>query len=1324
MRNRIVKILAIDNRELNLTELEALLLGIFPLANFRHAVSGTEALAFCRQEIPDIVLIDIDTTVIDGYEICKILKSDQSFRSIPVIMIFGANTDRECRIKALECGVDAFLRKPMDDTEFLVQISAMLRMKDAEEARRCEKQQLEELVFQRTEALEKELEQRKNAEESALRAEIYFRSLIEKAPDGIVLVGAGGKLTYASPSARRIFGYSDDEATLPDPMIFTHPEDLHSVLAVLENIALNPSLVDTLEYRFRKKAGEWIWVESTFSNQIAEPGIEAIVINFRDITERKKVEEKIHRSEILYRTLVETSPDGIAMTDLNGTLITVNNRACKIFGFNNEVELKADHENFMEFVSHSDRARVMENFKQRLSGIESFCTEYMAIGKDGREFPIETKSSMVYDSQNSPYAIIGVVRDISQLRKIENAQQFLLGCGWTKSGEDFFHSLVRYLSVSSDMSYASINRLSQDGLVLEPLAVYSDGSFTDKDSYLIKDTPDVESIGKTICIFDRDVQNLFPIDHLLKDIEAECYVGTTLWSLEGKPIGLIVLMNNQPLENPTVIVPILNLISIRAAGELERLDTEIALYKSRKAFQDYFQSCSVGMSVTSSDKKWLEVNQSLSNMLGYSKEELESLTWIDLTFPDDIEKNLRLFDKLEGGLIDRYEMDKRFVRKDGSIVYTSLSSVCERNPDKSIHHLLTSYIDVSARHLAEESILHERALLRTLIDNLPVNIYVKDAQGRKIISNKADLVHMGLTSESEIIGKTDVDLFSVTDGERGYQEDLAVIQTGLPLINNEIEFIDSMGVKHWLTNSKYPLYNDNRKVQGLVGIGYDITERKIIENALEESEELYRNLVEKMPDGVYKSTHAGKFVSVNPAMVAILGYDSKEDLKSIDIKKDLYLEKEENIRLISNDKEDSFHIYKMKRKDGSEIWVEDNGWYTQDEKGNVLYHEGIVRDVTERKNAENKLRILSRTVEQNPASIIITDALGNIEFVNAAFTALTQYSIDEVINKPPRIFNTGHIPEMDFNLMWEVLHAGKVWKGEFQNRRKSGTAYWEKVTISSLMNNKDEISNYILIMDDISEKKKMLDELISAKDKAEESNRLKSAFLATMNHELRTPLNHILGFSELIMSNVAPEDNSSFASSIQISGQSLLSIIEGVFDLALVEQAHIQLRNQTFSLMDHFMENKASFDNILRTSAKHEQIQLVFRPDTQWLSSYVTADRSKINQVLTNLFKNAVKFTHKGTIEFGFKIENESNLVLYIKDTGIGIPKEKQSIIFDFFRQGDDSYTKEYGGIGIGLAIAKKISEILRGKLNVVSMPGQGSTFSLSIPVELSAIKE
>jgi PAS domain S-box-containing protein len=257
---------------------------------------------------------------------------------------------------------------------------------------------------------------------------------------------------------------------------------------------------------------------------------------------------------------------------------------------------------------------------------------------------------------------------------------------------------------------------------------------------------------------------------------------------------------------------------------------------------------------------------------------------------------------------------------------------------------------------------------------------------------------------------------------------------------------------------------------------------------------------------------------------------------------------------------------------------------------------------------------------------------------------------------------------------------------------------------------------------DISDLKKTQLELIKAKDKAQESDRLKSAFLATVNHELRTPLNHILGFSELIRSGAEPEDVKSYADDILTSGKNLLSIIEDVFDLALAEEAKIKIRRQSFLLMNQFLENKSSFENILQLSGKEDQINLIFKPENRSLSVYYTADKSKINQVLDQLFKNAIKFTDRGTIEVGLKIQNTNQLVYYIKDTGIGIPEEKLSVIFDFFRQGDDTLTRAYGGLGIGLALSLRITKLLNGSLTVDSEPGKGSTFYFTVPVEVSDI--
>ncbi len=245
-------------------------------------------------------------------------------------------------------------------------------------------------------------------------------------------------------------------------------------------------------------------------------------------------------------------------------------------------------------------------------------------------------------------------------------------------------------------------------------------------------------------------------------------------------------------------------------------------------------------------------------------------------------------------------------------------------------------------------------------------------------------------------------------------------------------------------------------------------------------------------------------------------------------------------------------------------------------------------------------------------------------------------------------------------------------------------------------------------------------DLIISKDKAVESERLKSAFLATMNHELRTPLNHILGFSDLILAGVKPEVMIDYVKKIQESGKNLLSIIEDIFDLALAEQGDIKIRRMTFSLKDLYSENNTYFENILRSSGKDEHIRLIYKPDKNNLSAFIMSDRSKINQVLNNLFKNAVKFTNQGTIEFGFRMLEDNKLQFYISDTGIGIPSEKQSIIFDWFRQGDDTHSREYGGIGIGLAISQKIARILNGELTVESKPGKGSTFYFTFPIELA----
>lgn len=722
---------------------------------------------------------------------------------------------------------------------------------------------------------------------------------------------------------------------------------------------------------------------------------------------------------------------------------------------------------------------------------------------------------------------------------------------------------------------------------------------------------------------------------------------------------------------------------------------------------------------------------------------------------------------------------------------------------------------------------------------------------------------------------------------------------------------------------------------------------------------LYNNLLERLPDGVYKSTHDGKFIEVNPAMVKMLGYSSKDELMAIDIKTALYFQPEDRESIVLQKKLEEMDIFRLKKKDGSAIWVEDHGWYTLNEEGEILYHEGIMRDITERKLAEEalkeseerfkmlfekapigyqsldengcfldvnetwletlgyqkeeiigqwfgnfltpeyiglfeknlieikekgqihteyemcrkdgniliirlegcighasnggfkqthcvilditkqkqteqKITQLSKGIEQSPASIIITDILGNIEYVNPKFTEVSGYSFNESIGKNPRFLQTGYTSKKEYAELWDTissgnewrgeihnrkrngelfwesvlispirneaneivnymaikeditsrkqsdleimklsvaieqnpasviitdisgvieyvntkflnttgyereeligkvirilkpghtsedtyveiwncLFAGNEWKGEHKNRKKNKEKYWESVLISPIKNDEGKITNFIILSEDISERKKMERELIAAKVKAEESDRLKSAFLANMSHEIRTPLNSILGFSDLLTDpNMDDKSRREFAGLISSSGSNLLSIINDVLDISKIEAGQIVFTMSQFSVQKLIN----SIKNEYAYKAGLKNIKLETDPTNPDQEIILVSDENRIKQVLVNFVGNALKFTEKGTIEIGVKLTG-NNVQFHVKDTGIGIPKEFHDKIFDRFRQVEPANTRKYGGNGLGLAITKNLGELLGGQIWLVSEPGEGSTFYFALP--------
>ena len=250
---------------------------------------------------------------------------------------------------------------------------------------------------------------------------------------------------------------------------------------------------------------------------------------------------------------------------------------------------------------------------------------------------------------------------------------------------------------------------------------------------------------------------------------------------------------------------------------------------------------------------------------------------------------------------------------------------------------------------------------------------------------------------------------------------------------------------------------------------------------------------------------------------------------------------------------------------------------------------------------------------------------------------------------------------------------------------------------------------------DITERKKYEEKLKIAKEKAEESDRLKSAFLSTMSHELRTPLNAVIGFSELIDESLPMDVITDFAETINDSGTHLLNIIEDIFDISTLETGDMKVIKEEFSLKKAIKEVSDSI-KAEQKKEKKECLNIYLYPDKKVQYPVIYTDKHKLKQIMINLLKNAIKFTLEGHIEYGYEIEDEKNILFFVKDTGVGIPKDKQEIIFDRFRQADDSHTRKFGGTGLGLAIVKHLVEILGGKIWLSSETDKGSEFYFSLP--------
>jgi PAS domain S-box-containing protein len=366
-----------------------------------------------------------------------------------------------------------------------------------------------------------------------------------------------------------------------------------------------------------------------------------------------------------------------------------------------------------------------------------------------------------------------------------------------------------------------------------------------------------------------------------------------------------------------------------------------------------------------------------------------------------------------------------------------------------------------------------------------------------------------------------------------------------------------------------------------------------------------------------------------------------------------------------------------------------------------------------RENQEKQRRIF----ESSPDPIIVVDPKGFVTDYNTAMLEILNITNEKVIGQ--KIFHFINPRDWrkaltNFEKTWE---EGYIKNLEFRLFRADRSPFEAEVSTGAIYNNEGDPEYMVIIFKNIDERKLYERNLQEAKEKAEESDRLKTAFLSNMSHEIRTPMNAIVGFSDLLNDPDIPgKQKSEFIAQINIGAENLMHLIDDIIDIAKIEAGQITINPSRVQLSDLVNEQLLMFRQNME---RHDKAHVDLRLSWKWPESDLVfrTDPFRLKQIITNLLSNAIKFTEKGSIELGVE-QSGSRLRIYVKDSGIGISEEKQSIIFDRFMQGHDSKAKLYGGTGLGLAISKNLTELLGGEIGVISSPGSGAEFWITLPVE------
>ena len=1174
----------------------------------------------------------------------------------------------------------------------------------------------------------------------------------------------------------------------------------------------------SFEFIITTVQGRQKWIHTSAKAVLESGEVTKVYGHIADITERKQAEEDLRESEEKYRRIADNVTDVIWVTDLEMNPTYISPSFERVFGAKPDEYLKLPiSKMYPPATLEMFQKRLAEEFakeqdpkadKDRILQLE--VERYYADGSIGWD---AISVNFIRDEQNNPIAIQGISRDITKRKKAEQALKEseavirkklnaivepkgdigtleladIIDSDELQALMDDFYSLTGIGGTIVDISGKILVSCGWQDICNKFHRVHPETqkNCIESDTILSANVPEgtfklykcknnMWDIATPIMLDKKHIGNIFLGQFLFEDEEPE----KKLFREQAKKYGfdeteyMTALYNVPRFSRETIdramcfysrlagMISSLSYTKIKLSREINQSKrAEKQLKESEEKFKGIFEHANAGIAIASLEGTLTGANKEFEKLSGYNKAELLNMTFRDFTHPADMNKENDLIEKLLKGEIDNYRIEKRYIHKNGGVIWVDASIATMKDEKGDISFFIGMVKDITENVKAEEALRESRNLFQQIS-------LISKIGGWNIDLVTGEHSWTDLTREIFEVGpdfvpniETAINFYK--DGENREKITKVVnrcIETGEPF-DKEVQIITAKGNRRWVRSIGSAKFQNSKCVK-IHGTIQDITERK----HLDIERQKFFLIAENSSEFIGICDLEMQPLYVNPAGRHMVGLPDMEAACSVKVQ-DYYFPEdqkfiaEEFLPGVLKKGHGDVEIRLRHFQTGEAIWMYHYLYRVCDASGKAIGWATVSRDISERRKAEEELQIKNRISnsfihsKQEDFYKQVLDIFreyfvskyGFFGYINEqgdlVAKSMTKDVYDECQIKDKSII----FPKDKWGGLWG--NALKEKKTLYQNGNlqfpgghiQLQNAIATPLVINNILigqialgnkesdfneNDKKSINHlcdYIApLLHSKLEEYKYKKDLLIAKEKAEESNRLKSAFLSNMSHEIRTPMNGILGFTDLLLEpDLSSEEKESYIKIVHQSGQRMVNTINDILEISKIETGLVNVVEKDTDVN----EKLEALTRFFQLEAQKKGLKLILESLLPAEKKNVITDQNKLESILTNLIKNAIKYTESGTINLGCR-QKGTEIEFYVKDTGIGIPAHRQKAVFNRFEQADIADTRVFEGSGLGLAIAKSHIKMLGGEIWLESEEGKGSTFYFSLPAKSNLVEK